>query len=174
LTVSFNCPKNAFLKQPRPMRNRVSTCTSERQFQGASKLTGNNLRAKSTNTEHVNPPLDPAQMTQEEMSQLPSELNRKRDASEASDGGLTRSDQTLAMRSSSVAIASRSEPCILADNSSFNRKRDASEASDFGWAKVRIDGKDWSRVLSIGRLRNKIPPHRDYVADKRREPVPFH
>jgi HUS1 checkpoint protein len=69
------------------------------------------LRIASVWSDLVNPPLDPAQMTQEEMSQLPSELNRK---------------------------------------------RDASEASDFGWAKVRIDGKDWSRVLSIGRLSPKV------------------
>jgi HUS1 checkpoint protein len=69
------------------------------------------LRIASVWSDLVNPPLDPAQMTQEEMSQLPSELNRK---------------------------------------------RDASEAFDFGWAKVRIDGKDWSRVLSIGRLSPKV------------------
>ncbi|OQE19237.1 hypothetical protein PENFLA_c019G09021 [Penicillium flavigenum] len=69
------------------------------------------LRIASVWSDLVNPPLDPAQMTQQEMSQLPSELNRK---------------------------------------------REASEAFDFGWAKVRIDGKDWSRVLSIGRLSPKV------------------
>ena len=25
-----------------------------------------------------------------------------------------------------------------------------------GWAKVRIDGKDWGRVLSVGRLSPKV------------------
>lgn len=69
------------------------------------------LRIASVWSDLVNPPLDPAQMTQEQMSQLPSELNRK---------------------------------------------RQASEGFESGWAKVRIDGKDWSRVLSIGRLSPKV------------------
>ncbi|KXG50418.1 Hus1-like protein [Penicillium griseofulvum] len=69
------------------------------------------LRIASVWSDLVNPPLDPAQMSQEQMSQLPSELNRK---------------------------------------------REASEGSESGWAKVRIDGKDWSRVLSIGRLSPKV------------------
>ncbi|OQE34775.1 hypothetical protein PENCOP_c015G02859 [Penicillium coprophilum] len=69
------------------------------------------LRIASVWSDLVNPPLDPAQMSQEQMSQLPSELNRK---------------------------------------------RAASEGSESGWAKVRIDGRDWSRVLSIGRLSPKV------------------
>ncbi|CAI7564859.1 unnamed protein product [Penicillium viridicatum] len=69
------------------------------------------LRIASVWSDLVNPPLDPAQMTQEQMSQLPSELNRR---------------------------------------------REASEGFESGWAKVRIDGKDWSRVLSIGRLSPKV------------------
>ncbi|KAJ5519263.1 Hexokinase N-terminal [Penicillium expansum] len=69
------------------------------------------LRIASVWSDLVNPPLDPAQMSQEQMSQLPSELNRK---------------------------------------------REASEGFESGWAKVRIDGKDWSRVLSIGRLSPKV------------------
>ncbi|KAJ5757364.1 uncharacterized protein N7511_006058 [Penicillium nucicola] len=36
-----------------------------------------------------------------------------------------------------------------------NRMRDADNDEE-GWAKVRIDGKDWSRVLSIGRLSPKV------------------
>ncbi|KAF9245104.1 hypothetical protein DTO013E5_7496 [Penicillium roqueforti] len=69
------------------------------------------LRIASVWSDLVNPPLDPAQMSQEQISQLPSELNRR---------------------------------------------REASEGSESGWAKVRIDGKDWSRVLSIGRLSPKV------------------
>ncbi|KAJ5778873.1 Hus1-like protein [Penicillium paradoxum] len=69
------------------------------------------LRIASVWSDLVNPPLDPTQMSQEQMSQLPSELNRM---------------------------------------------REAREGDESGWAKVRIDGKDWSRVLSIGRLSPKV------------------
>ncbi|OQE04772.1 hypothetical protein PENVUL_c030G06776 [Penicillium vulpinum] len=69
------------------------------------------LRIASVWSDLVNPPLDPAQMSEEQMSQLPSELNRR---------------------------------------------REVSEGFESGWAKVRIDGKDWSRVLSIGRLSPKV------------------
>ena len=69
------------------------------------------LRIASMWSDLVNPPLDPAQMTQEQIEQLPSERNRM---------------------------------------------REAREGDESGWAKVRIDGKDWSRVLSIGRLSPKV------------------
>ncbi|KAJ6150967.1 hypothetical protein N7470_007561 [Penicillium chermesinum] len=36
------------------------------------------------------------------------------------------------------------------------RMRELGEDDELGWAKVRIDGKDWSRVLSIGRLSPKV------------------
>jgi HUS1 checkpoint protein len=68
------------------------------------------LRIASVWTDLVNPPLDPAQMTQEQIERLPSERNRMRE----------------------------------------------DRGDDSGWAKVRIDGKDWSRVLSIGRLSPKV------------------
>ncbi|KAJ5263447.1 Hexokinase [Penicillium angulare] len=57
----------------------------------------------------VNPPLDPAHITQEQYSQLPSE-----------------------------------------------RMRGVGDDDESGWAKVRIDGKDWSRVLSVGRLSPRV------------------
>ncbi|KAE8151230.1 checkpoint protein Hus1/Mec3 [Aspergillus avenaceus] len=67
------------------------------------------LRISSVWTDLVNPALDPAQLSQTELEQLPSERMR-----------------------------------------AF---RDDDEA---GWAKVRIDGKDWGRVLSVGRLSPKV------------------
>ncbi|CAG8022902.1 unnamed protein product [Penicillium salamii] len=69
------------------------------------------LRISSVWSDLVNPPLDPAQMTQEQIEQLPSERNRM---------------------------------------------RQVREGDESGWAKVRIDGKDWSRVLSIGRMSPKV------------------
>lgn len=69
------------------------------------------LRIASVWSDLVNPPLDPGHMTQEQIEQLPSERNRR---------------------------------------------RQAREGDESGWAKVRIDGKDWSRVLSIGRLSPKV------------------
>ncbi|KAJ5302340.1 hypothetical protein N7508_007203 [Penicillium antarcticum] len=68
------------------------------------------IRIASVWSDLVNPPLAAGQMTQEEISQLPSERNRMQDA----------------------------------------------EGDEEGWAKVRIDGRDWSRVLSIGRLSPKV------------------
>ncbi|KAJ5669347.1 Hexokinase [Penicillium macrosclerotiorum] len=67
------------------------------------------LRIESVWSELVNPPLDPAHMTQDKYSQLPSE-----------------------------------------------RRREAGGDDEAGWAKVRIDGKDWGRVLSVGRLSPKV------------------
>lgn len=67
------------------------------------------LRIASVWSGLVNPPLDPAQITQEQHSQLPSE-----------------------------------------------RMREIGDDDESGWAKVRIDGKDWSRVLSVGRLSPKV------------------
>lgn len=67
------------------------------------------LRIASVWSGLVNPPLDPAHITQEQHSQLPSE-----------------------------------------------RMREIGDDDEFGWAKVRIDGKDWSRVLSVGRLSPKV------------------
>lgn len=60
----------------------------------------------------INPPLDPAQLPQNELEQLPSERMREL-------GG------------------------------------ENGEAEE-GWAKVRIDGKDWGRVLSVGRLSPRV------------------
>lgn len=70
------------------------------------------LRISSVWTGLVNPPLDPAQVSQNELEQLPSERMRALGA----EGG----------------------------------------DSEEGWAKVRIDGKDWGRVLSVGRLSPKV------------------
>lgn len=67
------------------------------------------LRIASVWSGLVNPPLDPAYITQDQASQLPSE-----------------------------------------------RMREAREDDEAGWAKVRIDGKDWGRVLSVGRLSPKV------------------
>ncbi|KAJ5570183.1 uncharacterized protein N7459_009613 [Penicillium hispanicum] len=67
------------------------------------------LRIASIWSGLVNPPLDPAHITQDQYSQLPSE-----------------------------------------------RMREVGDDDESGWAKVRIDGKDWSRVLSVGRLSPKV------------------
>ncbi|KAF9891322.1 hypothetical protein FE257_004177 [Aspergillus nanangensis] len=67
------------------------------------------LRISSVWTDLVNPPLDPGQLSQTEIEQLPSERMR-----------------------------------ALSDN------------DEAAWAKVRIDGKDWGRVLSVGRLSPKV------------------
>ena len=32
----------------------------------------------------------------------------------------------------------------------------ADDGDEAGWAKVRIDGKDWGRVLNVGRLSPKV------------------
>ncbi|PGH00662.1 HUS1 checkpoint protein [Blastomyces parvus] len=70
------------------------------------------LRISSVWTGLLNPPLDPAQLSQDELEQLPSERMREL-------GG------------------------------------ENGEAEE-GWAKVRIDGKDWGRVLSVGRLSPRV------------------
>lgn len=62
-------------------------------------------------TNLVNPALDPAQLSQTEMQELPSE--RMRRLGEEGNG-------------------------------------------EEGWARVRIDGRDWGRVLSVGRLSPKV------------------
>ena len=67
------------------------------------------LRISSVWTDLVNPPLDPAQLSQTQIEQLPSE-----------------------------------------------RMRALGDDEEAGWAKVRIDGKDWGRVLSVGRLSPKV------------------
>lgn len=67
------------------------------------------LRIASVWSGLVNPPLDPAHITEDQYSQLPSE-----------------------------------------------RMREVGDNDESGWAKVRIDGKDWSRVLSVGRLSPKV------------------
>lgn len=67
------------------------------------------LRIASVWSALVNPPLDPAHISEQQLSQLPSE-----------------------------------------------RMRGVGEDDESGWAKVRIDGKDWSRVLSVGRLSPKV------------------
>lgn len=59
----------------------------------------------------MNPALDPAQLSQGEMHELPSERMRRL----GEEGG-----------------------------------------GEEGWAKVRIDGRDWGRVLSVGRLSPKV------------------
>lgn len=70
------------------------------------------LRISSVWTGLINPPLDPEQLSQSELEQLPSERMRLL-------GGENGEDEA-------------------------------------GWAKVRIDGKDWGRVLSVGRLSPKV------------------
>ncbi|KAL1886866.1 Checkpoint protein hus1 [Paecilomyces lecythidis] len=70
------------------------------------------LRISSVWSGLINPPLDPAQLSQSELEQLPSERMR-----------------------------------LLGGENGEN---------EAGWAKVRIDGKDWGRVLSVGRLSPKV------------------
>ncbi|PYI10747.1 cell cycle checkpoint protein [Aspergillus sclerotiicarbonarius CBS 121057] len=67
------------------------------------------FRISSTWTDLVNPSLDPGQLGQGELEQLPSERMR----------GLAADDEAA-------------------------------------WARVRIDGKDWSRILSVGRLNPRV------------------
>lgn len=67
------------------------------------------LRISSVWSGLVNPPLDPGQLSEEEIAQLPSE-----------------------------------------------RMRALPDDDEAAWAKVRIDGKDWGRVLSVGRLSPKV------------------
>ncbi|KAL4898625.1 checkpoint protein Hus1/Mec3 [Aspergillus ambiguus] len=67
------------------------------------------LRISSVWTDLVNPALDPGQLSQGQIEQLPSE-----------------------------------------------RMRGLGEHDEAAWAKVRIDGKDWGRVLSVGRLSPKV------------------
>ncbi|KAL4918096.1 checkpoint protein Hus1/Mec3 [Aspergillus aurantiobrunneus] len=67
------------------------------------------LRISSVWSDLVNPALDPSQLEQGQLEQLPSE-----------------------------------------------RMRALSGDDEAGWAKVRIDGKDWARVLSVGRLNPKV------------------
>lgn len=71
------------------------------------------LRISSVWTGLVNPPLDPSQMGDTNMDELPSERMRRLGA-------------------------------------------DPNGDEEAGWAKVRIDGKDWGRVLSVGRLSPKV------------------
>ncbi|KAL5339722.1 checkpoint protein Hus1/Mec3 [Aspergillus crustosus] len=67
------------------------------------------LRISSVWSDLHNPALDPSQLSQSQMDQLPSE-----------------------------------------------RMRALPGDDEAGWAKVRIDGKDWARVLSVGRLNPKV------------------
>ncbi|PWY80925.1 cell cycle checkpoint protein [Aspergillus sclerotioniger CBS 115572] len=67
------------------------------------------FRISSTWTDLLNPSLDPGQLGQGELEQLPSERMR----------GFAADDEA-------------------------------------GWARVRIDGKDWSRILSVGRLNPRV------------------
>ncbi|KAL4763574.1 checkpoint protein HUS1 family protein [Aspergillus foveolatus] len=67
------------------------------------------LRISSVWSDLVNPALDPSQLSQTQMDQLPSE-----------------------------------------------RMRALPGDDEAGWAKVRIDGRDWARVLSVGRLNPKV------------------
>ncbi|KAL2871359.1 checkpoint protein HUS1 family protein [Aspergillus lucknowensis] len=67
------------------------------------------LRISSVWTDLANPALDPSQLSQTQIEQLPSE-----------------------------------------------RMRALPGDDEAGWAKVRIDGKDWARVLSVGRMNPKV------------------
>ncbi|KAL4976475.1 checkpoint protein Hus1/Mec3 [Aspergillus desertorum] len=67
------------------------------------------LRISSVWSDLVNPALDPSQLSQSQMDQLPSE-----------------------------------------------RMRALPGDDEAAWAKVRIDGRDWARVLSVGRLNPKV------------------
>ncbi|EGC49813.1 mitotic and DNA damage checkpoint protein hus1 [Histoplasma capsulatum var. duboisii H88] len=69
-------------------------------------------RISSVWTGLLNPPLDPAQLSQNELEQHPSERMKE----------------------------------LGGENGE----------SEEGWAKVRIDGKDWGRVLSVGRLSPRV------------------
>lgn len=83
------------------------------------------LRISSVWSGLINPPLDPEQLSQSEMDQLPSERMR-----------------------------------LLGGENGEN---------EAGWAKVRIDGKDWGRVLSVGRLSPKVVACKcvsDYLSDR--------
>ncbi|KAH8695128.1 putative hexokinase [Talaromyces proteolyticus] len=71
------------------------------------------LRISSVWTGLVNPALDPNQLSDTDISELPSERMRRLGAESNGD-------------------------------------------DEAGWAKVRIDGKDWGRVLSVGRLSPKV------------------
>lgn len=70
------------------------------------------LRISSVWTGLINPPLDPGQLSENQIAQLPSERMR-----------------------------------VLGGEGGENEE---------GWAKVRIDGKDWGRVLSVGRLSPRV------------------
>ncbi|KAA8643307.1 hypothetical protein EYZ11_002338 [Aspergillus tanneri] len=74
------------------------------------------LRISSVWTDLVNPSLDPSQLSQTEIEQLPSE-----------------------------------------------RMRGLNENDEAAWAKVRIDGRDWGRVLSVGRLSPKVVAYALYA-----------
>lgn len=74
-------------------------------------IASDSLRISSVWTDLVNPALDPAQLSQSEMQELPSERMRRL-------GGEGNGEE--------------------------------------GWARVRIDGRDWGRVLSVGRLSPKV------------------
>lgn len=67
------------------------------------------LRISSVWSDLVNPALDPSQLSQSQLEQLPSE-----------------------------------------------RMRALPGDDEAGWAKVKIDGRDWARVLSVGRLNPKV------------------
>jgi HUS1 checkpoint protein len=67
------------------------------------------LKISSVWSDLVNPALDPSQLSQTQIEQLPSE-----------------------------------------------RMRALGGDDEAGWAKVRIDGRDWARVLSVGRMNPKV------------------
>ena len=96
---------------------------------GSLKLAigSDSLRIASVWTDLVNPALDPAQLSsQTDIEQLPSERMRAMPADDPTANGL----------------------------GSGTGAADSSEGR--GWAKVRIDAKDWGRVLSVGRLSPRV------------------
>ncbi|KAI5284083.1 hypothetical protein KEM54_001600 [Ascosphaera aggregata] len=83
-------------------------------MRGSMKLAiaNDTLRISSVWSGLVNPAIDPSQLSQEALENLPSERMRQRAAEDPDD-----------------------EAC---------------------WAKVKIDGRDWGRVLSVGRLSPRV------------------
>lgn len=53
------------------------------------------------------------------------------------------------------------------------RMREVGDDDESGWAKVRIDGRDWSRVLSVGRLSPKVVACESYTLVKELDRIPL-
>ncbi|KAK2803822.1 hypothetical protein FQN50_006829 [Emmonsiellopsis sp. PD_5] len=115
-TIATNNPSSSSSTGPATANNPATSPKLElsANMHGSLKLAiaTDTLRISSVWTDLLNPPLDPVQLSQNELEQLPSERMREL-------GG------------------------------------ESGEAEE-GWAKVRIDGRDWGRVLSVGRLSPRV------------------